>query len=66
MAINILSLSCIKKYRVRLNSTPDHSNLNIPKKENKIKVNVKKMVFYNFEALNAQITRNFFLISKLN
>jgi hypothetical protein len=40
--------------------------LSIPKKENKIKVNVEKMIFYNFEALNAQITRKSFFISKLN
>jgi hypothetical protein len=35
--------------------------LSITKKENKVKVNVEKMIFYNFEALNAQITSKKFL-----
>jgi hypothetical protein len=39
--------------------------LSIHKKENKVKVN-DGAIFYNFEALNAQLTRNSFLISKLN
>jgi hypothetical protein len=30
---------------------------NKSKKKNKVKVNVKKMIFYNFDALNAQITK---------
>jgi hypothetical protein len=38
----------------------------VTKKENKVKVNVKKMIFYNFEILNTQIIRKSFLISKLN
>jgi hypothetical protein len=38
----------------------------ILKKENKVKVNDEKTIFYNFEALNAQLTRKSFLISKLN
>jgi hypothetical protein len=37
--------------------------LSIPKKENKVKVNVEKMIFYNFEVLNTQITSKNFLIS---
>jgi hypothetical protein len=48
-----------------LNSAPEHL-LSISKKENKVKVNAEKMTFYNFEALNAQITRKSFLINKLN
>jgi hypothetical protein len=36
--------------------------LNIPKKKNKI--NIEKIIFYNFEALNAQITRHIFIINK--
>jgi hypothetical protein len=48
-----------------LNSAPGHL-LSIPKTKNKVKVNVEKMIFYNFEALNAQITRKSFFISKLN
>jgi hypothetical protein len=40
--------------------------LSIPKKENNVKVNVEKMTFYNFEVLNAQITKTSFLISKFN
>jgi hypothetical protein len=40
--------------------------LSIHKKENKVKVNDEKTIFYNFEALNAQLTRKSFLISKLN
>jgi hypothetical protein len=35
----------------------------IPKKENKEKINVEKTTFYNFDILNAQITRkNFFFL----
>jgi hypothetical protein len=34
-----------------LNSAPVHL-LRIPKKENKEKINVKKTIFYNFDALN--------------
>jgi hypothetical protein len=52
-------------FRVMLNSVPGHL-LSIPKNENKVKVNVEKMILYNFETLNAQITRKNFLISKLN
>jgi hypothetical protein len=48
---------------VMLNSAPGHL-LSIPKKENKLKVNDEKTIFYNFEALNAQLTRKSFLISK--
>jgi hypothetical protein len=40
--------------------------LGIHKKENKVKINVKKIIFYNFEALNAQITRKCLFISKFN
>jgi hypothetical protein len=40
--------------------------LSIPEKENKVKLNVEKMILYNFKALNAQITRKSFFISKLN
>jgi hypothetical protein len=31
--------------------------LSIQKKENKEKINIEKVTFYNFDALNAQITR---------
>jgi hypothetical protein len=48
-----------------LNSAPWHL-LSIPKKKNKVKINVEKMFFYNFKVLNAQITIKFFFISKLN
>jgi hypothetical protein len=40
--------------------------LSMPKKKNKVKVNVEKMFFYNFKALNAQITIKNFFISKFN
>jgi hypothetical protein len=39
--------------RVMLNSA---SGAHIFKKENKVKVNVEKITFYNFEALNTQIS----------
>jgi hypothetical protein len=48
-----------------LNSAPEHL-LSISKMENKVKVNVKKMPLYSIEALNTQITKKDFLISKLN
>jgi hypothetical protein len=48
-----------------LNSARGHL-LSIPKKKNKVKVNVEKMIFYDFEALNAQIIKKSFFISKLN
>jgi hypothetical protein len=38
--------------------------LSILKKENIKKINVKKIVFYNFEALHAYITRRSFLNNK--
>jgi hypothetical protein len=50
---------------VMLNSVPGHL-LIIPEKENKVKVNVENMIFYNFDALNAHITRKNFFINKLN
>jgi hypothetical protein len=52
-------------YWVMLNSVPGHL-LSIPKRKNKVKVNVEQMIFYNFEVLNVQITRQSFFISKLN
>jgi hypothetical protein len=55
----------INKIWVMLNSVPGHL-LSILKKENKVKVNVEKIILYNFKALNAQIKRKSFLISKLN
>jgi hypothetical protein len=39
-----------------LNSAVGHL-LSIPKKENKVKVNVENITCYNFEVLNAQITK---------
>jgi hypothetical protein len=52
-------------YWVMLNSVPGYL-LSIPKRKNKVKVNVEQMIFYNFEVLNVQITRQSFFISKLN
>jgi hypothetical protein len=48
-----------------LNSAPRHL-LSILKKKNSVKFNVKKMTFYNFDVLNAQIIRKNLFISKLN
>jgi hypothetical protein len=45
--------------------TPEHL-LSILKKKNIKKINIKKIAFYNFDALNAHITKEVSLLINLN